>query len=171
MRLFKMTLLILFFMNGILSYSQNTEGYHGRPESVIYKHGRIVLPNGMKLSPETFNMMFDVPDGYKMYRRTSFWHMVPVVVGVSAGLIQVFVIPPVNEIMKRRGNDEFDKKIAGPCFVGCSVVYFSCVVPETILRFRMKRWVNSYNTQGIIQTHAEMSVGPTPSGFGLCLNF
>ena len=73
-------------MNGILSYSQNTEGYHGRPESVIYKHGRIVLPNGMKLSPETIDMMFDVPDGYKMYKRTSSWHMVPVVVGVSAGL-------------------------------------------------------------------------------------
>ena len=171
MRLFKMTLLILFFMNGILSYSQNTEGYYGRPESVIYKHGRIVLPNGMKLSPETFDMMFDVPDGYKMYRRTSFWHMVPVVVGVSAGLTQVFLIPAITQIEKRRGNNDFERNIAYPWFIGCSITYFTCVIPETILRFRMKRWVNSYNTQGIIQTHAEMSVGPTPSGFGLCLNF
>jgi hypothetical protein len=156
-------------MNGILSYSQNTEGYHGRPESVIYKHGRIVLPNGMKLSPETINMMFDEPDGYQLYQKTTRWHTATTVISLSSATAFIAFAYISNASLKTER--PISQAFRDTFVITDIVLFFSGALADGLLKRKMKRWVDSYNTQRIIQTHAEMSVGPTPSGFGLCLNF
>ena len=159
----------LIFLNSISVLSQNTETAYQKPDAIAYQHGNIVSHDGTKLLPEEISLLFESPDGYQQYLRTRNRRMF--FTGVTISSVAAFFIVPVVANASLETEHPLDKHISVSLITGAISLCFCGIMAEAMHNRKMIQWVNTYNSMGIIPSHAEVSIGATPSGFGLCLNF
>lgn len=145
---------MLLFLNCFLSFSQETV-LEQKPAFVKFQWGRIVTGEGQKMSPEQLQLLFEDPADFQAYRRSVAWKYVCNVMALSSF----------------GGAIAFGTSNNAAGILGCFGVFAGSVLADSLLKNKMVRYVNQYNSLGIVPARVQVSIAPTPGGIGLCLQF